>query len=286
MTMTLTPATIGPQPAAEYHADYTAWSRGMIWDFAERRRKAAAWYVHRTATKPDPKESSKVAMDKGTAAHSALLEPDQFASLVVVWPSGYLSADGGIRSNEAKAYRDAQRNLGRVILKDDQLATVRAMADSVQRVCGDWLKLPARKEHSIYWTDEATGLRLRCRPDWLIEKDDVVYIFDLKTTADASPAAFRRRCEEGGYWLQDVHYSAGVAKATGKEVQFRFVAVESEFPYACAIHRLDPHSVMQAQGFRSRTLMDLASCLVSDDWADVWEKVVNPISMRPHCFEL
>ena len=46
-----------------------------------------------------------------------------------------------------------------------------------------------KAEQSFWWDDSDTGLRCKCRPDWLNGATAV----DLKTTTDASPAGFAKR---------------------------------------------------------------------------------------------
>lgn len=269
-----------PMAADEYFADHSAWSQSMLKVFTDRRRLAEAYYVLKSEVEPEPTDP----MRKGTATHTAILEPERFDELVITYPRELLAKNGAVSTNEAKDFRDQHVAAGRIVLKAAEVATVRAMALSVRRVCGHWLSLPCRKEHSVYWQDSLTGLRCKCRLDWLIERKKSI-VFDLKTTNDASPVKFRSRVEDGKYWLQAAQYIDGVKTATGAEsVEFYLIAVESEFPFACAIYSLDHASLVAAGSARRQALKDLAGCLASGDFSEPWEQAVTPLPLRSRCF--
>lgn len=279
---TIDGAQIGPLAAADYHADRSAWGRSNLSLFLERRRKAEAWL---NGTLPPQKATKE--MDLGTACHAALLEPHRFNDLVCRWPTGLLSDDGGIRSKEAKAYRDEQIAAGKIVLKDAELSAALRMRDAVLAKCGEWLRTTENREQGCYWTDEESGLRCKCRPDiWLVADGDEAFIPDIKTTKDASPAAFRKRIEDGDFWLQDAHYRAGITAATGLPCQFLFVVVETDFPWSCVLYRLDEESLAEAQAVRRRLLNDVAGCIESGDWSEPWERDITPLPVRPWAFDV
>lgn len=272
---------IAPMPAGRYFADYSAWSQSMLKTFMDRRRLAQAYYIDRSATEPPPTDP----MRKGTATHTAILEPDRFEELVITYPEDYLDARGYVTTKIAKEFRDQHQAAGRVVLKEAEAAQVRAMADSVRRVCGKWLEKPGRKEQSVYWTDEITGLRCKARLDWLLERKTPI-VLDLKTTADSSPVKFRNRVEDGGYWLQASHYAEGVKHVMGVEaVEFYFIVVETEFPYSCALYSLDHPATVAANLARRRVLNDLTGCLASGDFAEPWELGITALPLRSRCYE-
>lgn len=270
---------IFPMPAADYFADHSAWSQSMLKVFMDRRRLAEAYYVTGTAEPPEPTDP----MRKGTATHTALLEPERFDRLVVTYPRELLAKNGAVSTNAAKDFRDEQEAAGRVVLKADQFSAVRSMAESVRKVCGRWLELPGKKEQSIYWADDITGLRLKARIDWIVEREERQFIFDLKTTNDVSPAAFRKRIEDG-YWIQAEHYAAGVEAVTGRKTTFIFVAVESAFPFSTALYELDAEAIGRSIDGRRAVLNQLADCLARNDFRESWEGRVVPLSVREWAF--
>lgn len=264
----------------DYFTDYSSVGQSMLKVFGERRRLYEAYFVNRNTPQPIPSDP----MRKGTALHTALLEPERFDEIVCGWPDGLLSSDGGIRSNDAKAYRDRCQAEGRILLKAAELEVVRAMAESVRRTCGDYLDMPCQKEHAIYWADEATGLRLKMRADLLILSDPPI-IFDLKSCRDASPQGFRVNCESNGYAFQQAQYVDGGEQAMGETPRFYFIAVENVYPHACAIHEIAEESVAIARQRRHAMLADLKHCLDTRDFAEPWESRINTLTLRPWAFD-
>ena len=84
-------------------------------------------------------------------------------------------------------------------------------------------------EQSFWWDDADTGLRCKCRPDWL----NGATVIDLKTTTDASPAGFAKSCATFRYHVQASHYLAGLPAE-----RFIFIAVEKVYPYAVGVYQL------------------------------------------------
>lgn len=270
-----TPQPVSIVPDAGYFADHSAVSQSMLKVFANRRRLYEAYYVNHSL--PEPPNTDP--MRKGTAVHAALLEPAKFDDMLVTFPPLMLDSRGAVSTKEAKAFRAEHEAKGRVVLKEADAGKVRAMADSVRRVCGEWLSLPGIKEKPLYWDCERTGLRLKMRLDWLVNAGQLA-VFDLKTTADAAPCEFRRRCEQQMYGLQAVHYIDGIEEHYGKTPAFYFIAVEADEPYACSIHEIDSQSLADARVVRDRLLSQLVRCIDSGDWSEPWESRINTISLN------
>lgn len=268
--------------SADYHADYSAVSKSMLSVFRKRRSVYKAIYLDRTRKRESPSRQ----MDIGTLAHSMLLEPENLERDLVVYPQQVLAKDGQADTNRAKAFRVEQESLGRTCLLQDDFRSVRKMCESVKRVCGQWLEHPAYRERSVYWRDVGTDLRLKCRPDWVIDAGETVFAFDLKTTGDASPTAFSLIAGRFEYPLQAVHYSAGLREAIGKPVEWHFIVVETEEPFSCALYRVKPSDLLKAERQWRNTLCDLKACIDKDDWREPWELgEINDLELKPWALE-
>jgi len=261
-------------PEAEYHAAYSRWSNSMLQTFRYRRRLAEARYMLRTA----PPEKPTAGMERGTLTHQAILHPDQLSGNYAIYPASVLAKNGAASTGDAKAFREENERAGKIVMKSEEFADIKAMADSVRRVCGRWLSLPCKRAHTIHWTNQETGVPLKMLADWIIDSETMI-CFDLKTTRDASPKAFTRSVEKFGYWGQDAQYREGLTVATGKPCELYFVAVEAEYPFTCAIHALDEGSQNHAARARLKTLQDLQKCRESGVWAEPWEGNVSPLSL-------
>lgn len=272
---------IFPMPAADYHADKAAVSKSMLSDFRESRRE----FFHKHVACDAPDDKSSKTMEIGTLAHVALLEPDRLEKSYAIFPQSVLAKNGAVSTDAAKDFRDEHEAAGRVVLKAQDFEIVQQMAASVRAKVGNWLKFKKRVEHACYWKDPATGLLCRCRPDWLIEKPDVAYCLDFKTTDDPKPGPFSRVAELYDYHLQDDHYSDGISIALQRRVEFYFVVVKSSFPFTCVLYEQEPEQKAASARLRSKLMTNLAACHQYNDWSDEWEHDIRPLKLRPHAFE-
>lgn len=81
---------------------------------------------------------------------------------------------------------------------------------------------------------EYRGVPIKALPDMLgYDSQGRRMIIDLKTTADASPAEFSRKCRKLGYHIQRQWYTQAVSLAEGLEEEpvYMLLAVESSKPY-------------------------------------------------------
>ena len=223
-------------------------------------------YYHATYVSPDrPRRNDPTpAMQAGTLAHCAVLEPYALASRYVVKPDGM---DG--RTVGGKAFAAEVLSRGLIVVSEAQMATALAQRAAVLAVPELAALLSAgQAEQSAYWHDRDTGTLCKCRPDWVHPLDDGrVIVLDLKTTSDVSPQGFGRSVWSYGYHRQDAHYSTGYAEASGREVAaFVFAAVSSEYPYIAQAYMLDDEA--KARGAAEcRRLIDLhAECVRTDAW--------------------
>ena len=171
------------------------------------------------------------------------------------------------QTDEAKRQVAEARAAGQVPLKPDEAAAVAAMVEAVRtHPLAGRLFASGAPEQSIWWTDPATGARLRCRPDWLTEVLGEPVVVDLKSTEDASPQAWRKTAANYGYHVQDPYYRDGLEAIGLGPADFVFVLVEKSPPYLVATYRLTAEDVALGRA-RARRGIDLyARCLESGEW--------------------
>lgn len=261
-----------------YHADHSAVSKSMLWEFWE----SPAMYFHRYVAKDAPPKKPTPQMEFGTLVHTALLEPQRLTLDYAVYPASVLSSDGKATTKKSEAF--AEENAGKKCLTPKQFEAASAMTVNVRRVIGDWFKARPQLELSLYWTDEDTGLRCKCRTDFLAEGPEAVLVADIKTCADATPRGFSRSSETYGYWMQHEMYSRGVRANFGKPVVFAFVASESDFPHRCALHRFQGIDADNASYYTSLALEDLRDRMDRNDWSESWVGSLNDISLSRYAF--
>ena len=158
----------------------------------------------------------------GTALHCAILEPDVFEST-------YAFYNGDRRGKAFTAFEE--ENPGKAILSKKEWDSVIGMRNAVM-VYQDfplWQALQSSKrEMSVFWTDEETGVQCRVRFDSLLAPFS---IFDLKTTTDARPECFIKQAVRLDYDLQAAMYTEAARRFTGELLPFNFIGLETEAPH-------------------------------------------------------
>jgi hypothetical protein len=214
----------------------------------------------------------------GSAVHTHVLELDQ-------WDARYVSAPDGIdrRTKAGKAEWEAFTTAatGRTVLPKADADLVMRMAHSVfsHPAAAMLLALPGKAETTHMWTDAATGLQCKCRPDWLT--DDGRLLVDLKTTEDASARGFAKSIAQWRYHVQASWYLDGIEQATGtRPEQFLFLCVEKKAPYAVAVYAADAEMIAAGAQTAARDLDVLATCKAAGAWPGYSDQI-EPISLPP-----
>ena len=217
--------------AADYHGDWTHVGNSMLSDFLDH--PALFYGRHITGRFP---QKERTPLLKGTALHEDILLPGRLESVVVEIPAHALTSDGKRYGNAWKEF--AAENVGKVLLKADELAVVAQMAAAVRRnkramhiLDGD-----GPTEFSIRWECRETGLKRRCRLDkW---NQHLGLIGDLKSARDVTPRGFAGAIMDRGYHRQDVYYNDGMEAFSGERLPFVFVAVQNCPPFAVQCYDL------------------------------------------------
>lgn len=174
------------------------------------------------------------AMERGTAVHMAVLEPEKFAVTYAQAPDVSRTTKAGKLEWELAAAD------GKKLLKTDDWDTVQYMLRSVLEhpMAHKILAAPGRAEESFFAQCPSTGLELKCRPDWLTDSG---WLVDLKTTQDASLKGFQKAVATYRYHVQAAHYLNVFKLATGTQPRgFIFIAVESTDPWAVQVFEASP----------------------------------------------
>ncbi len=219
----------------------------------------------------------KVAFDVGHLVHSLVLGTGMVA---VEIPVDVLASNGAASTKEAKAFIESVRAAGKVPMKADDLAPIRAMAEAVlaHGLARDILERPGAAEVSAFATDPETGVALRARFDYLEDETSAGYrsiVADLKTSRTANPLDFGRHAAEFGYDVQAAHYEHVLRLARGDDaIDFRFIVVETAAPHLVSVSELDSEFAAIGQQ-RMRRAIDLyKTCRESDQWPG-YEPVVH-----------
>lgn len=238
---------------AEYHA-HPALSRTRLWRLHESPQK----FKYAEEHPEEPTQAFKI----GAAFHKMALEPETFDDEFKVYP-GY-----DRRTKEGKQlYAEFIENLGnKTSLTYDEAETVIGMVKSLKaNPTAKKLIENGQKEKSFFWTDEATGIELKCRPDIYVV-DGVNVIVDLKSVTSGDPKQFPRTIYSLGYDVQAAMYIAGMQNIKPGDYEFMFIAVEKTPPYSVTLMRLE-QSWIDYGKMRYRELLKLyKTCCDLERW--------------------
>lgn len=227
-----------------------------------------AVFWHGSPMNPAFEPEQKREFDIGTAGHLIMLEPDFWNDRVVIVEGK--TKDGkpstGYTSRDAKDQRAAAYAAGKTPLLPDQADRIHAMRDALlEHPIARKAFRGGRAERSYFWRDSATGVWLKCRPDY--EAPDLVRLVDYKTVTSAHPRALSRRAYDHGHYSQAAWYLDGVERAAGvRPEEFWFVAQEPTAPYLVSVYKLTTRAIEWGQMQNRRAIDMFARCLGADDW--------------------
>ena len=221
------------------------------------------------------KKEATAAMELGTALHTAVLEPDLWDATVAVPKHSFDRRTKAGKEMAAEFEKEAE---GKIVLSPEDAAEVQRMADAVRKhpAAGFLLELPGRREASYTWTDPATGLECKTRPDW--HSGDRRIVVDVKTTKDASRIEFAKSIANFDY-----HVQAAWNQAALEAEQFLTIAVESERPYAVAVYPASGALIAAGQRRIEQAMALLAECHKSGKWPGYGDLVQEPIELPAWC---
>lgn len=256
------PKVVDGLSAEAYHADRTSISSSGLRALLAPGCPAQFKY-DRDNPQPPKKE-----FDLGHAAHLYVLGEGPELE-VIDFPDW--------RKKDAQIQRDEAYLAGKVPLLTKDHDMVQAMADAIRQhpIAGPLFKPGGGvAEQSIYWTDPATGVRCRVRPDW--RRDSI--IVDYKTIKDAAPDTISRAIKDRSYHQQDALYIDGVEAAglAPDGARFVFVFQSKVAPYLVTVRELVDQDRDIGRARNQRALRIYADCESTGIWPD-WTGPVTEI---------
>jgi len=216
----------------------------------------------------DHPEPETDAMVIGRYVHAAVFEPDTLDQEFAIW-TGARRAGKDWDTFKAEAADRSILRASDLIDATAMVAAVRAHPD-VRAL----LDAPgALFEHTLTWTDEATGLRCKARPDLLVPR----ILADLKTTRSIDVRRFGHDVARFQYHAQLAHYSAGVEAVYGwKPEKHILIVVEKSPPYDVAVFPVEADAILTGASKLREWLDTVAACQESGEWPG---RYPNPIPL-------
>lgn len=264
------PVVRGDLSAEAYHADRTSISSSGLRAILAPGCPAQFKYDREHPAAP------KREFDLGHAAHKLVLgEGPDFE--IIAFPD--------YKKVAAQRLRDEAYEAGLVPLLTKEHDMVQAMAEAVRQhpVAGPLFSPDEGvAEQSIYWTDVQTGVRCRCRPDWMPhrQEDGRLVVVDYKTAKAVDDAALKKAVYDRGYHAQAAFYLDGV-KAAGlagdQEPAFVFVFQSKTAPYLVHLVELDFPALTLGAARNERALRIYAEC----ERTGIWQGFNDRITYLP-----
>lgn len=223
--------------------------------------------------------------DFGHAAHKMVL--GEGAEMAVLDPNVHgRKADGSVADKPSatakwKAAEAAFREQGKTVITKAQMDEAQRMAGKVfeHSDAGRIFGTEGDAEHSIYWHDDATGIRRRIRPDCLItEGVRRPVCVDYKSAKSVTRKSFQRSVVDYGYYMQQPYYEDGLAELGIENVLFLFVVQSVNPPYTVALYPLEPEIVDLGRRQNRRALELFARCKAENHWPG-YDGIQQPIGM-------
>jgi exodeoxyribonuclease VIII len=207
-----------------------------------------------------PQDEEKIkTFDFGDAMHAICLEPERLKTEFVMMPPFNL------RTNQGKEDKAAfvEEHKGAKLLSHTEHRQLNLMFESVMahREARELIEADGIAEGSYFWTDEATGLECKCRPDKHIQNQSL--LVDVKTTP--SLAKFCYSVDDYRYYIQDPWYCDGVSRF-GNPVRMEFLVAQKTIEcgrYPVMVVKLPQEAIEYGQAVYREDLRRYAEFLSS-----------------------
>lgn len=197
-------------------------------------------------------------------------------------PHDFIVKDWNAASNVGKARRDevlAEHGVDSVdalaIVSADDWTVAEGIAKALRtnRLAHSVLFRPLVKhEVSAFWTDDETGVELKCRYDALGHD---WRIGDLKSTRKARPETFVRDAAAFGYFTSAAQYVAGAA-AFDAAAEYILVAVEKTRPHFISVVGINDMDLELGERLRRKAIRRYAECVERDEWPGYDGEIAYP----------
>lgn len=244
---------------------------------ASHIKAGLASMAHFKAARDSEDKKETEALRFGKIFHSALLEPADYFSKVIVKPD-FGKGEGSRTKKWDWESRIGVENPSAIILKNDEEKEkveemIRRFHDHAisRKVMGK-----GKAETVIVWTNPETGMLCKCRIDYWAKvmmqdehgvEREVILMMDLKSTTDASQHAVERDAYDLAYDVAAVHYLEGLSMYLGFRIDsFLFSFVEKTLPYGCRYFTADPMFLDCGHERREHVMRQVKKSQESKQW--------------------
>lgn len=216
--------------------------------------------AHYRYWKDNPDDTDTPALLFGRACHKYVLETYDFYKEFAVAPN----VDRRTKEGKELWNKFIAESEGKDVITEEQFEVIDAMRNAMLATPFVSKLINGEHEVSLFWTDEDTGIKCKCRPDSLNDKLKIVV--DYKTCDNAETQHFMRKAIDLGYDLQASYYLDGVKATTGLDCIFVFIAQEKKPPYAVNILQADDVFIRSGRQLYKDMLATYKECTETGNW--------------------
>ena len=213
--------------------------------------------AHYQAYLNQEREETK-ALRMGSLIHCAVLQPEALNEKFITAP------EVDRRTKEGKeTYAAFQSSLkpGMTVVSAEESAECHIIASRARHTL-ERLGVEFDQTEFMFTTDY-NGVQLKCAIDGIAGD----YLWDLKTTEDASPAGILKAIRAYRYNLQAYFYRLCYETAYGRRMLgFRFLFIEKQPPYATAVVEIGPELMSYAVADFEKALQTYRECTTLGEW--------------------
>jgi hypothetical protein len=230
---------------------------------------SALLYKHRLSVPREPSD----AMLLGTAAHTAVLEPQKFLSEYALWDVRADTDEDKVSPRKGKKW-DAfvLANPSKTIVRADEHSAAMAMRDAV-RANPYAMKYLGKgdPEVAMWWCDSGTERLCKGRADWITSVDGAPVIVGLKSARDCRGGPFGIMAAKLDYAIQWAFYQDGYRQITGVTPRVVEIVVESAAPHDVVVYAIPDAILEEGRKEYTRLLQVLGECEKANAWPGVAE---------------
>ena len=198
------------------------------------------------------------ALRMGSLIHCAVLQPELLAEKFVTAPEVDRRTKDG---KEAYAAFQSSLKPGQTVMTSEEYTEAHIIASAAKNAL-DRLEVTFDATELMFTTDY-NGVQLKCAIDG-VSGD---YLWDMKTTEDASPSGILKAIRAYRYNLQAYFYRLCFETAFERRMLgFRFLFVEKQAPYATAVVEIGPELMSYAVSDFEKALQTYRECTTLNSW--------------------
>jgi len=265
----------------DYHADRTCDSSSTL----KLARQSMAAYQHQRQNSQPSQETD--AMRFGTAFHAAVLQPDEYDSLVAVEPQ---DIEGEAVNRRLKKHREflqkfAEDAAGKTVIKNTEQVTIDKMISKV-RQCPAARRLfdvdgsdGIMTEHAVKFTWHEHPMKAMM--DYVDTGSDM--IVDVKTTRlSGDHHVFQKEIETREYYAQASVYCEAYKQMTGRTPKFYWLFVHTEEPHEVDVFECDSELLRYGDLLNEQTIAMIRTAEIMEDYSRASYRAAQKIKPSPY----